>query len=72
MRRRSAQYFLERSAEGRWTAAGAEEACVFASATAARRALARVVRGGGAERAQLRILRREWSETLLKYFEEVV
>ena len=70
--RRSARYYLERrSADGRWTPAGAEEACVFASATAARRALASVVRGG-AERAQLRILRREWSESFLRYFEEVV
>lgn len=64
MRRAAAQYFLERHANGRWTAAGAEEACVFASATAARRALASVVRGGGAERAQLRIRRVEWSKTL--------
>ena len=72
MRRRSAQYFLERSAEGRWTSAGAEEACVFASESAARRALANVVRGGGAERAELRIRRSEWSETLVRYLEVIL
>lgn len=72
MRRRSTQYFLERKRGDRWVPAGAEEACAFASESAARRALAMVVRGGGATRAELRIRRGERSETFLRYFEEVV
>ena len=72
MRRSMAQFFLERkSAEGRWTSAGHPEASVFASANAARRALANMARCG-AIREELRIRRSEWSESCLRYFEEVL
>lgn len=65
-------YYLEARRDGSWVSAGHPEASVFASATAARRALARVVRGGGAERAQLRIRRVEWSKTLVRYLEAIL
>ena len=72
MRRRPrAQYILEARRDGRWVSAGHPEASVFASANAARRALANMARCG-AIREELRIRRSEWSESCLRYFEEVL